>query len=150
MQVLSSPFKVMKILSEYFGYTVPVCPIEGEKTSNQTFLAIFFWRPSSVGCWRAENLHFHNSKLNPLIIFDYDASIPESHISLICNSHFMAFGEIKYNDRFQNLHGMWWDFLVLSLVMKFQQCQWLGSSKQKCRQYLGISEKIASNWSTDM
>ena len=42
MQVLSSPFKVMKILSEYFGYTVPVCPIEGEKASNQIFLAIFF------------------------------------------------------------------------------------------------------------
>ena len=29
MQVVASPFKVMKILSEYFGYTVPVCPIEG-------------------------------------------------------------------------------------------------------------------------
>ena len=42
MQVLSSPFKVMKILSEYFGYTVPVCPIEGEKASNQIILAIFF------------------------------------------------------------------------------------------------------------
>ena len=29
MQVLASPFTVMKILSENFGYTVPVCPIEG-------------------------------------------------------------------------------------------------------------------------
>merc|ERR1712235_163170 len=33
-QVLSSPFKVMKILSEYFGYTVPVCPIEGQVKSD--------------------------------------------------------------------------------------------------------------------
>merc|ERR1711953_636291 len=29
-QVLGSPFKVMKILSEYFGYIVPVCPIDGQ------------------------------------------------------------------------------------------------------------------------
>merc|ERR1712066_705699 len=28
-QVLGSPFKVMKILSEGFGYSIPVCPIEG-------------------------------------------------------------------------------------------------------------------------
>ena len=32
MQVLASPFRVMKIMSEYFGYTVPVCPIEGGLT----------------------------------------------------------------------------------------------------------------------
>lgn len=30
MQVIGSPFKVMKILSEGFGYSVPVCPIEGD------------------------------------------------------------------------------------------------------------------------
>ena len=30
MQVIGSPFKVMKILSEGFGYSIPVCPIEGD------------------------------------------------------------------------------------------------------------------------
>ena len=30
MQVLGSPFIVMKLLSEYFGYIVDVCPIEGD------------------------------------------------------------------------------------------------------------------------
>ena len=34
VQVLGSPFKVMKILSEYFGYIVPVCPIDGEKKTD--------------------------------------------------------------------------------------------------------------------
>jgi len=33
-QVLASPFRVMKIMSEYFGYTVPVCPIEGQVQSD--------------------------------------------------------------------------------------------------------------------
>merc|ERR1712241_599596 len=29
-QILGSPYKVMKILSEYFGYLVPTCPIDGQ------------------------------------------------------------------------------------------------------------------------
>merc|ERR1719397_372276 len=33
-QVLASPFTVMKILSENFGYTVPVCPIEGRVSGD--------------------------------------------------------------------------------------------------------------------
>ena len=79
MQVLSSPFKVMKILSEYFGYTVPVCPIEGEKASNQIFLAIFFLKAKlsrmlesgepAFSQFKIEKKSKLNSKLNPLIIF---------------------------------------------------------------------------------
>merc|ERR1719186_2306749 len=33
-QVLASPFLVMKLLSEYFGYIVDVCPIEGRVQSS--------------------------------------------------------------------------------------------------------------------
>ena len=41
MQVLASPFRVMKIMSEYFGYTVPVCPIEGGLTNDD---GIFYFK----------------------------------------------------------------------------------------------------------
>merc|ERR1712013_320484 len=33
-QALASPFRVMKLLSEYFGYTVDNCPIEGRVNSE--------------------------------------------------------------------------------------------------------------------
>ena len=33
VQVLASPFRVMKLLSEYFGYLVDSCPIEGSSTN---------------------------------------------------------------------------------------------------------------------
>ena len=144
MQVLGSPFRVMKILSEYFGYTVPVCPIEGGLVMDQftyfELLTISWFRPGAVRCRRAKNLHIYHTKLgencSKMFLFKM--------FFFVC---WCKINEIKC-PRWWPPPGELWGSLGLRLVTKFRQCQWLGSSRRKFSLDQG-TYKIRLHWKKD-